>query len=367
MLVTDRAPTSGATLALALACLAAACGPIAPPAPAPGTGVTHHVVAIGDSYGSGQGAPDAKINWFLLRFHPRWDDDKRCNRSLNAGTSQAVSILRRDPAFANDLIKYQSFACSGASIEKGLLGPYRGTEPPSDPADLLRPQVDALRALAQTQTIDALTITVGGNDVLFEYIVAACILGVLDCDIIDPIVTQRLAELDGRLKRLADALATVAIPPDRVFVAEYPDPARASATAYCDRRPRGDLLSGISGCESRWASECVLPRLNHALCVAAQQHGWHYVGGIAAPFVDHGWCASDNWINTISESLDGQGHYRGGVHPNVDGYRTIGGALAGAIRMRLIGSVPPTTCGPPPVTKPECVAPCGVVLPWLRP
>jgi hypothetical protein len=35
--------------------------------------------------------------------------------------------------------------------------------------------------------------------------------------------------------------------------------------------------------------------------------------------------------------------------------------------MRLIGSVPPTTCGPPPVTKPECVAPCGVVLPWLRP
>ena len=352
---------------LALVCLAvAACGPIAPPAPAPGTGVTHRVVAIGDSYGSGQGAPDAKINWWLLRFHPRWDDNERCNRSWNAGTKQAVDILRGDPAFPNDVFVYRSLACSGASIEKGLLGPYRGTQPPPDPANLLPPQVNELRTLAQSETIDALTVTIGGNDVLFEYIVAACILGVVDCDIIDPIVTQRLADLDRRLKLLSDALATVAIPADRIFVAEYPDPARASATVYCDRRPRCDPLSGISGCESRWASECVLPRLNHALCMAAQRNGWHYVGGIASRFVDHGWCASDNWINTISESLDGQGHYRGGVHPNVDGYRAIAGALAGSIKMKLLGSsLAPAACGPPPVTKPECVAPCGVPLPWL--
>jgi len=61
-------------------------------------------------------------------------------------------------------------------------------------------------------------------------------------------------------------------------------------------------------------------------------------------------------------------HYRGGVHPNVDGYRTIGGALASSIKMKLLGSgPPPTACGPPPVAKPECVAPCGVALPWLPP
>ena len=75
----------------------------------------------------------------------------------------------------------------------------------------------------------------------------------------------------------------------------------------------------------------------------------------------------DNWINTISESLDGEGHYRGGVHPSVDGYRTIGDGLAGSIKMKLLGSLPPTACGPPPVAKPECVAPCGVALPWLPP
>ena len=102
--------------------------------------------------------------------------------------------------------------------------------------------------------------------------------------------------------------------------------------------------------------------------MAAQRNGWHYVGGIAARFVDHGCCASDNRINTISESLDGQGHYRGGVHPNVDGYRTIGGAVASSIKMKLLGSgPPPTACGPPPVAKLECVAPCGVALPWLPP
>lgn len=351
--------------ALGLVCLtAAACAPVAPPAPAPGSGITRRIVAIGDSYGSGQGAPDAKINWWLLRFEPRWDDDCRCNRSWNAGTKQAVEALQRDAAFANDDFQYRSFACSGASIERGLLGPYRGTQPPPDPADVLPPQVDALRAFAATHPIDALTVTIGGNDVLFEYIVAACILGVVDCDIIDPIVMQRLADLDRRLGLLAAALATVNVPPDRIFVAEYPDPAHETAAKYCDRKPRHDLLSGISGCESRWASECVLPRLNHALCVAAQAHHWHYVGGIAPRFVDHGWCASDNWINTISESLDGQGHYRGGVHPNVDGYRAIGDALASAIKPRILGSgPPPTTCGPPPFVKPECSAPCGVALP----
>lgn len=115
---------------------------------------------------------------------------------------------------------------------------------------------------------------------------------------------------------------------------------------------------GISECEARWAAECVLPKLNHRLCEIAQERGWNYVGGIADSFRDHGWCAHGNWINTIGESISAQGHYRGRVHPNERGYEQIGKAVAGAIKMKLLGvGPPPPTCAAL-VESPVCDSPC---------
>jgi len=58
--------------------LVASCSPSVPPVTP--SGVTRHVVAIGDSYQSGQGAPNTPIGWWPLRWRPEWDND-RCNRS----------------------------------------------------------------------------------------------------------------------------------------------------------------------------------------------------------------------------------------------------------------------------------------------
>jgi len=136
----------GVTACAALAAwLIASCGPIQPPVPP--SGLTHTVVGIGDSYASGQGAPNAPISWWALRFRPEWDDD-RCNRSRNAATVQAIDLLKSDPAFQGDAFVYESFACSGASIQRGVLAPYRGSEPPkNDPTNFLRPQVEEIRTL----------------------------------------------------------------------------------------------------------------------------------------------------------------------------------------------------------------------------
>jgi lysophospholipase L1-like esterase len=352
-----RVTTRGGIWVLALMSFALA--PMEAQTPPPANGTRHLLVSIGDSYASGQGAPDGKINWWLLRCKPHWDD-KRCNRSLNAGAKRAFDILTA-PASSGGAgldLEYVSFACSGATIERGLLGKYRGTQPPLDPTDELEPQVDQVASLAQDphNTVDALTITIGGNDILFEYIVMACVVGT--CKIMDPLIELRIADLAGRLEHLGDALAGINVAPDRIFILEYPDPTHEATGTYCDHKPSGDALAGISKCEARWASECILPKLNYQLCKIAQDRGWHYVGGIADAFKDHGWCAPTNWINTVNESLAAQGHPRGAMHPNELGYRAIGEVLAASIKQQLLGgSLQPPTCVPPPAS-PACSIRC---------
>ncbi|MFN8643411.1 MAG: GDSL-type esterase/lipase family protein [Candidatus Binatia bacterium] len=338
----------------------AACAAAPAPSP-PAGGGGYLVVAVGDSYASGQGAPDQPIDWWQLRFTPDWKN-RRCNRSAFAGATQAVALLQADPAFAGQPFTSRSFACSGASIERGMLAPYRGSEPPFDPADVLPPQVEAVAQLSQQRAIDALIMTIGGNDILFEYIVAACVLGTGGCDLIDPVLQQRLAALGGRLGRLADALAQANVPPNRVFLLEYPDPTTATSGAWCDHQPTAELLGRVSSCEARWVSQCILPQLNSRLCAIAEQRGWHYVGGMAGGFQRHGWCAANQWINTIGDSLRAQAHWRGGVHPNPDGYAYIAGATAAAVKDELLGAwTPPTTCAAPQLPA-FCAAPCGVSL-----
>jgi lysophospholipase L1-like esterase len=337
-----------------LSALVTACAPRLAPRPP-----DYRIVVLGDSYASGQGAPDRPAAWSKGRLRPGWDD-RRCNRSLNAGARQAVDALRRDdPRFREKRIDVVSVACSGASIEKGVLGPYRGSEPPCDPRSWLEPQVN--QAAKVTKPIDALVLTIGGNDILFEYVVAACMLGPR-CDFLDQVIVDRLKALHCRLETMADAIGRIGVPPDRILVLECPDPTRADATTFCGGELDGDLLDHIRPCEAEWASRGVLPKLNHEVCESAAAHRWRYVDGIASDFVGHGWCARDRWINTIGDSLCRQLHYRGGMHPNVAGYRAIGARLARNLGDALLQQpVGPAVC-PPLEDDPYCAHPCGVPM-----
>jgi len=194
------------------------------------------------------------------------------------------------------------------------------------------------------------TLSAGGNDILFEYIVLMCIVS-QDCSLSRPLIELRLGELPAALDALADALASTAIPANRIFVLEYPDPTRDSDDSYCDHEPVGDALGGISRENAEWASSYVLPRLNSALCEAAKRNGWNYVDRIATRFDQHGWCAKDNWINTVNESLSHQRHFRGGMHPDPEGYTAIGERLAAALKPLIDGQTPPPVTSCPPVPQ----------------
>jgi|GEM_PF-1304548 len=156
----------------------------------------HLVVALGDSYASGEGAPDDPMEP-TAPFSPDrpalWED-KRCHRSANAPSAKAaLMVVNGDP---HTSITYLSFACSGADISMhhlndtssvdpyydvhghqdlgtGILGPYAGTDPHLYD-NQLPSQIDQMTAAVGDRKIDALVVDGGGNDMNFAAIAAVC-------------------------------------------------------------------------------------------------------------------------------------------------------------------------------------------------
>ncbi len=80
------------------------------------------IVAMGDSYASGEGNPRNVRSWLRRggAFVPYWDDDP-CHRSTRAGPAQAALALEK--ASRTTSVTLVFVACSGATVDRGVLGP----------------------------------------------------------------------------------------------------------------------------------------------------------------------------------------------------------------------------------------------------
>lgn len=118
------------------------------------------IVSFGDSFASGEGVPDVEPGAALVpesadpyvsapRRPANWWD-QRCHRSLSAGPVQAAMELARRNRDAQ--IIFVSFACSGAEVFEGVLGPYAGRE---TYAQLLESLRKYQRALPETVVADS--------------------------------------------------------------------------------------------------------------------------------------------------------------------------------------------------------------------
>src|SRR4051812_28641994 len=270
------------------------------------------IVSLGDSFASGEGNPHSfGLGNGLLPFpvNVKWqaEDDtgaSRCHRSAYSGSALAAAWLEdHDPKSS---VTFVQLACSGAKIEDqhlngdratgdafhhegGLLDPYRGVEPQviglttEEP-----PQVDHAAQVTGSRDVDAMTVSIGGNDLHFSSIIKDCLIGhasrlkngnLSGCDV--PTVPappdcgsaegdgkcagvdeykQQLALLPGRFNRLAARLTSTfgdRLPSSRVFLMEYPSQTRCDDGEVC---PLFDPL--ISMRESKWADATVLPGLD---------------------------------------------------------------------------------------------------------
>lgn len=288
------------------------------------------VVAIGDSYASGEGNPERRRGdgspavWAQGGSAVADQANAAAHRSTVAWPARVA--LAMELADRHTSVTFVSLAATGASIDAGLLNPQAAALPVA--------QIDALAELVGERRIDLLLIQVGGNDIGFSRVVR----GLVDADpLFDPVCYHREvanvfdAARDGDWRR--GVAVTFALPfdwgcrvdsspgpqypgldglpaafdrlaaslqrfdPGRVALVSYPDPTGLDAFGTTCREIVGDAtppfrFHEIDEEEQAAAIEQVLRPLNEVLAATAARLGWVYVGGVAEAFAaGHGYCA----------------------------------------------------------------------------
>jgi hypothetical protein len=256
------------------------------------------IVALGDSFLSGQGNPDGRekrpISWNECASLPdplntecfksgrhnarAWWMDDRCQRSAWSTPIQAgLTVIRQMPEKFG-AVTVVSFACSGAKVGAGLVEEYEGQLTFDDfrrrtPADQwsarandrlarsknLPPQTQAVVKLLADQgpqrktTIDLLLLDGGGNDIGFANIVADLVLAKSKFESLDAYATlmgQRLETLkSSSYPHLQQGLNGFQVA--HAIAMAYPDPTRIDDDTGCGGEPVDSLglriLSGFAG------------------------------------------------------------------------------------------------------------------------
>jgi lysophospholipase L1-like esterase len=313
------------------------------------------IVSLGDSYASGEGNPRNVGAWLQLRnplssFTPYWDE-VGCRRSTRAAPAQAALALEKsDPQTP---VTFVHVACTGATINNGVLGPQAE-------AGQSLSQVDQVRRILGNQRIDAFILSIGGNDVGFTSILETCVLN-SNCPLrpvtsgplagyasIQTGVQGQLAQMPAGYQAVANALKGLA-PNAPVFITMYPDITRNSNGAPC-------TYLTMSQSDFAWARNTILtptPASSYPYTTLQGQNlsfpltngslnaqiantatlgfqpvtgSWSASGDSA---VGHGICAgSESWVIPVNVN----GNIHGAFHPNPTGQQAIAGALLPALR-----------------------------------
>ena len=309
------------------------------------------VVALGDSYISGEGAPQ-----FFPGTNLAGADGNQCRRAPTAYPYLVADRLGADLVF---------LACAGARAED-----LDGDGDPPVPYPDVAGTEDQLQRFAildrdRVDSVDAVLISVGGNDVGFSTIVQACLLPqscVADADL-----AQQWLDNVGRIgPRLAATYRAVrdTVGDDTPVVAMlYPVVARP--TQGCD------LVFDESEIEfvGRFTDA-----LNAEISRVAAQVGVNVVD-LSDAFDGRTLCGDDPAVNGIQlaptegpvvDRLNPTNWVHGSLHPRVDGHRLIAdllidddgsGALAELIQTTAAGGLANPPAAPGGADADEDVAP----------
>lgn len=329
------------------------------------------MVALGDSYASGEGNPRNVESWLaggslFAPFTPYWDSDP-CNRSTRGAPAQAALALEQSSPKTSVTLVY--VACSGATVTSGVLGPFTA-------AGQTQSQIEQVRQIIGGRKIDLVSLSIGGNDIGFTSVLTACSSDA-NCPIGTPPrgtlsgyptvqagVQARTAQLPAAYARIAGCLggATCSTtgpgastaplqmaPGARVLATLYPDITRAADGGPCD-------YLTIRSANMAWARDTTLVpnpapsydylttsrspvtfpltsgTLNQQIA-ATSSLGWTPVIGSWSASGEsaqgHGVCAGDQaWAFGLT-ALNGMSS--ASFHPNPAGQVVIATAMAGAL------------------------------------
>ena len=324
-------------------------------------------ISVGDSLASGEG-------------NPPYTRTLTCDDSQSAyGSLAATKLEAADPRSS---VTFLQLACSGAKIDTNIaelpgaikaLG-SKGVFTGKENATLLRleqgghnsisNQLVLAHELAGGRHIDALTISIGINNLNFGSIVAECIVR-YRCQ--DPprkikILGQEVSEgsdlgktvpasieelksfLDDLHSVISDLFPTSQLAPRDIYVVSYPDPLHNQAGLLCPMFMGSGNFRAFQNAhgedEVTWAQNAFMSPLQHATQYFAL--GWNIIDTQSA-FLTHGYCSSDSWFNHVSD-VSITTNAAGILHPNRAGQNAIASQLEVPLLARLI---PEGTARPP--------------------
>jgi lysophospholipase L1-like esterase len=287
----------------------------------PQNGPTRQIVALGDSYSSGEGNPP-----------------------FDLGTAQAGDTCHRSPQAWPRLIGVDAsylLACSDATATDLSQG-----QMPDSPDDI--GQLTRLAQLNAAAPVNFVTVTIGGNDLGFTQILGDCVRQ--DC-------LRQLPKSEAKAQAVANNLATqgypaiqAAAPNAKVLVVGYPRllPTRHASVQNCAWLTSRNLT----------VMNQLQTTFNNDLQAAAQRAGATFVPTTDA-FNGHELCTRNSWIVSVSHHCapltdigDPTSAYCG--HPTLSGQR----AIADAVRQSIAGTNQPTA--PPPAASGQCQTTAGL-------
>jgi lysophospholipase L1-like esterase len=278
------------------------------------------VVALGDSFASGEGA------------QAFWKSSGTCHRAWQSYAYTIASQYQLSLAFP---------ACSGAVIN----------DLDHESSNSLAPQIDAVR---KTTHIKFVLVQIGGNDAHFGDLVAACLKA--NFHLGPPCAGQgfldRLPNVETALVKIYGEVSSAARGAP-VFVMGYPNP---FGPQYC-------TASEVSLPDWTFLSQTFIPSLDNTIAEAAQTAHVHYVPMLDA-FAGYALCqlpVGEAALNTISYLSDLPRH--DSFHPNAVGQLLMANRIESILRSNSITI--PTESSPQqntPTTNPPNAIPQIVAL-----
>ncbi len=201
-------------------------------------------LAFGDSYGSGEGNPLVMGNYpdgKKVTVAEQWagaiangaiaaSGDERCHRSDASGSAKAAALVKAQ--YPQLKVVHKSFACSGAVSKNITTTPYKGADQKvfNGKTDLPA-QIEQAKAAVKPEEVDAIYVSIGGNDAQFAGVVAECFVAA-------PIFQNTCSKADntevntalGLIETVDDAIVSVATALRNTFnnayviFSAYPDP-----------------------------------------------------------------------------------------------------------------------------------------------
>lgn len=346
------------------------------------------LVSIGDSFASGEGNPDSpglvfsgdyKCDAATLSRQRGWKPEmkpqpvwveKLAHRSLLGAHAQAASALHRPygrtldaqgKPVTVDRITFVSTARSGAGITDGLFNSQK--QPPNK--DFIGiGQIKEVQRILAGRHIDALMVSIGGNDVGFSGVLQDLVKG-------DNVFTANddnnpaavLARIDAQFTQLdanydlLKADIDLLLAPTKVYINGYP-------TALFDQtKDDGTLHFHACGLFQGWDLDIDLSdyqliqqkgaELNTLIKKKARKYGWRFVD-IAPDYVGRGYCDSRTLFVGASDSCRSQGDFEGTMHPTREAHRL--GAEKFVAQLRRFSVPKPKPQAVPPAAPGQQVA-----------